>query len=288
MYAFDASNMAGKTLVAYETVTLDGEEIVPDNDINNLDQTIYFPGVKTTALGQETKDHISKADEETVIVDTVEYSGLRIGKKYTVEGTLMDKETGKAVLDNDGKEITASETFKADRESGTIDITFKFNGSNLKGKTVVAFETILYKDKEYATHADLTDTDQTIHFPELGTTAADVKTNTGLALAEKDMTITDKVEYKNLLVGKEYTVKGTLMNKDTGKALEINGVKVTAEKTFTAESENGTVDLSFTFDGSALAGETLVVFENLYYNGVSVAVHKDLEDENQIPGAITY
>ena len=78
------------------------------------------------------------------------------------------------------------------------------------------------------------------------------------------------------------------MNKDTGKALEINGVKVTAEKTFTAESENGTVDLSFTFDGSVLAGETLVVFENLYYNGVSVAVHKDLEDENQIPGAITY
>ena len=210
MYAFDASNMAGKTLVEYETVTLDGEEIVPDNDINNLDQTIYFPGVKTTALGQETKDHISKADEETVIVDTVEYSGLRIGKKYTVEGTSMDKETGKAVLDNDGKEITASETFKTDRESGTIDITFKFNGSNLKGKTVVAFETILYKDKEYATHADLTDTDQTIHFPEIGTTAADVKTNTGLALAEKDMTITDKVEYKEPLSRQGIYCKGNL------------------------------------------------------------------------------
>ena len=280
-YAFDASNMEGKTLVAFETVTLNGEEVVPDNDINNLDQTIYFPGVKTTALDEKTNDHISKADEETVIIDTVEYTGLRVGKKYTVQGTLMDKETGEAVLDNDGNEITASETFKADKASGFIDITFKFNSSNLKGKTVVAFETILYKDKEYATHADLSDTDQTIHFPEIGTTAADVKTNTGLSLAEKDMTIIDKVEYKNLLAGKSYTVKGTLMNKDTGKALEINGQKVTAEKTFTAESENGTVDLSFTFDGSALAGETLVVFEDLYYNGVSVAVHKDLEDENQ-------
>lgn len=280
-FAFDATGFDGKTLVVYEELTLNGEKLAEHKDLNDEGQTIYFPGVGTTALDKDTNDHISKADKEITIVDTVRYTNLRVGKKYTVKGILMDQETGKKVLDADGQEVTASASFKAETKDGTVDITFKFDGSKLAGKTVVAFENVYYKDKLYASHADLSDESQTVQIPKIGTKAADVKTGTDLSFAEKDITITDQVSYENLIIGKTYTVKGTLMDQETGKALEIDGKKITAEKTFVAEQASGSVDLSFTFDGSKLAGKTTVVFEDLTYNNVSVAVHEDLKDEGQ-------
>lgn len=280
-FAFDATGFDGKTLVVYEELSLNGEKLAKHKDLNDEGQTIYFPGVGTTALDKDTNDHISKADKEITIVDTVRYTNLRVGKKYTVKGILMDQETGKKVLDADGQEVTASASFTAETKDGTVDITFKFDGSKLAGKTVVAFENVYYKDKLYASHADLSDESQTVQIPKIGTKAADVKTGTDLSFAEKDITITDQVSYENLLIGKTYTVKGTLMDQETGKALEIDGKKITAEKTFVAEQASGSVDLSFTFDGSKLAGKTTVVFEDLTYNNVSVAVHEDLKDEGQ-------
>ena len=71
------------------------------------------------------------------------------------------------------------------------------------------------------------------------------------------------------------------MNKQTGKALRVNGEKITAEKEFTPKKIDGNVKLEFTFDASALAGETVVVFEDVYYNDIGVAVHHDIEDEDQ-------
>lgn len=280
-FAFDATGFDGKTLVVYEELTLNGEKLAEHKDLNDEGQTIYFPGVGTTALDKDTNDHISKADKKITIVDTVRYTNLRVGKKYTVKGILMNQETGKKVLDADGQEVTASSSFTAETKDGTVDITFKFDGSKLAGKTVVAFENVYYKDKLYASHADLSDESQTVQIPKIGTKAADVKTGTDLSFAEKDITITDQVSYENLLIGKTYTVKGTLMDQETGKALEIDGKKITAEKTFVAEQASGSVDLSFTFDGSKLAGKTTVVFEDLTYNNVSVAVHEDLKDEGQ-------
>ena len=56
---------------------------------------------------------------------------------------------------------------------------------------------------------------------------------------------------------------------------------VTATATFTAESENGTADVEFTFDASLYEGVTVVAFEDLYYNGVKVGTHSDLSDEEQ-------
>ena len=70
------------------------------------------------------------AKEEAVIVDTVSYEGLEIGREYTVAGKLMDKETGEPILVN-GEEVTASETFTAETEEGGIDITFTFDSSFL-------------------------------------------------------------------------------------------------------------------------------------------------------------
>ena len=116
--------------------------------------------------------------------------------------------------------------------------------------------------------------------PELGTTATidDKKKFT----ANGDITIDDVVSYKHLTAGKEYTIKGVLMDKSTGKQFLVDGKEVCSEVTFTPETADGEVTVSFTFDGSVITKETeIVVFETLYREGTEIAVHADIEDENQ-------
>ena len=116
--------------------------------------------------------------------------------------------------------------------------------------------------------------------PELGTTATiDGKKK---FTANGDITIYDVVSYKDLTVGKEYTVSGVLMDKSTGKAFLVDGKEVCSEVTFTPETADGEVTVSFTFDGSVITKETeIVAFETLYHEGTEIAVHADIEDENQ-------
>ena len=281
IFTFDASAIAPTTVVAFESMEYKKIEVAVHADIEDEDQTVYIPEIGTTALGQDTEDHIEKAKEDAVIVDTVEYKGLEVGREYTMTGTLVDKETGEAITDAEGNEITTSEIFVAEEKDGSIDITFKFDASALAGKSLVAFETLYTEGKEVAIHADLEDEGQTIRIPEIHTTATDKVTGDHDGVVAKETTVLDEVFYKNLIPGKEYTVKGTLMVKETGEALVVNGETVTAEKTFTAEEPDGSIILEFTFDSSALAGKKIVAFEDITYEGISIGSHEDLTDEDQ-------
>ena len=116
--------------------------------------------------------------------------------------------------------------------------------------------------------------------PELKTTATiDGKKE---FTANGDITIDDVVSYKHLKAGKEYTVSGVLIDKSTGKPFLVDAKEVRSEVTFTPETADGEVTVSFTFDGSVITKETeIVVFETLYREGTEIAVHADIEDENQ-------
>ena len=100
--------------------------------------------------------------------------------------------------------------------------------------------------------------------------------------AGETVTIDDVVSFKHLVPNKEYTLKGVLMDKKTGKPFVVDDENITAEVTFTPETSNGEVTVSFTFDGSAVTKETdIVVFESLYSEDVEIATHTDIDDENQ-------
>lgn len=116
--------------------------------------------------------------------------------------------------------------------------------------------------------------------PQLGTTATiDGKKE---FTVNGDITIDDVVSYKHLTAGKEYTIKGVLMDKSTGKQFLVDDKEVCSEVTFTPETADGEVTVSFTFDGSVITKETeIVVFETLYREGTEIAGHADIEDENQ-------
>ena len=294
-FKFDGSALAGKAVVAFEDVTYKGITVFTHADINDNDQTDYFPDGHTTAVDDNTKDQITYAQEEISITDTVHYEGLLAEREYEVTGVLYDKKTAKP-LKIDGKEVTASTKFTTpaaeegkETVDGTVDVTFKFKGSKeLEDSELVAFETVTRNGAEVFVHADIDDVAQTVTVPGGKTTATDSETKNHTSYADKDVTIVDRVEYEGLLPEKEYKVEGKLMNKETGKPILVDGKEVTATAKFTtpkAEDEgfrvSGSVDVTFKFDGRALAGTTTVVFEDVYYNEVKVFTHADLEDEAQ-------
>ena len=280
-YTFDGSSLAGKSVVVFEDLYQEENVIASHADINDEGQTVTFgkPEIGTTATvdGEKT----AQPAGQVTITDTVEYSGLNVGQEYRLVGVLMDKETGEPLLVND-QQVTSEATFIPAESNGTVDVLFTFDATGLERKSLVVFETLFQGETEIAGHEDIEDEGQTVNFveePKIGTTA----TVDGQHTAEPtgEIAIVDVVEYTGLTPGKTYTISGVLMDKATNQPLLVDGAEITAEVEFTSESADGTVELTYTLDASTLAGTTIVVFETLYFDGVEIAAHADINDENQ-------
>lgn len=280
-FTFDSSALGGKTVVVCEKLTYGDYVAATEEDMENKDQTIYFPEIHTTATDSETADHLTLADSRAVITDTVTYTNLLKGETYTLSGVLMDKETGKELL-VDGEPVTQEMAFTAGRASGTKKLKFEFDTTGLAGKSFVVYETLTLEDVEVAEHKDINDEGQTIHIPAAQTTATDDSSKINVSEAKKEVSVTDTVAYRNLVPGKEYTVRGTAVDKETGEPLtDADGNELVSTAKFTAASADGSVDVKFTFDGTAMAGRSVVFFENVYYTDKLIAVHADIDDEAQ-------
>ena len=281
-FHFNAKGLDDTTVVVFEKMFYGKAEIAAHEDINDKGQTIYIPSVKTTAIDDKTATKLTLAEKDIHITDTVAYRNLVPGEKYTVTGTAIDKTTGETLKDDAGKDVTAKASFKAEKANGTVDVEFVFDGSTLAGKTVVMYENIYYNNKLVGVHADISDEAQIIYVPSVKTSATDTKTETKLTYAEKDIKITDTVEYTNLIPGKTYKVTGTAVDKKTGKVIkDADGKAVTSEAEITPDTADGKVDVDFIFDGSNLAGKTIVMFEEIRYENRLVGVHADIDDEAQ-------
>lgn len=280
-FNFDSSALGGKTVVVCEKLTYGDYVAATEEDMENKDQTIYFPEIHTTATDSETADHLTLADSRAIITDTVTYTNLLKGETYTLSGVLMDKETGKELL-VDGEPVTQEMAFTAGRASGTKKLKFEFDTTGLAGKSFVVYETLTLEDVEVAEHKDINDEGQTIHIPAAQTTATDDSSKINVSEAKKEISVTDTVAYRNLVPGKEYTVRGTAVDKETGEPLtDADGNELVSTAKFTAASADGSVDVKFTFDGTAMAGRSVVFFENVYYTDKLIAVHADINDEAQ-------
>ena len=280
-FNFDSSALGGKTVVVCEKLTYGDYVAATEEDMENKDQTIYFPEIHTTATDSETADHLTLADSRAVITDTVTYTNLLKGETYTLSGVLMDKETGKELL-IDGEPVTQEMAFTAGRASGTKKLKFEFDTTGLAGKSFVVYETLTLEDVEVAEHKDINDEGQTIHIPAAQTTATDDSSKINVSEAKKEISVTDTVAYRNLVPGKEYTVRGKAVDKETGEPLtDADGNELVSTAKFTAASADGSVDVKFTFDGTAMAGRSVVFFENVYYTDKLIAVHADIDDEAQ-------
>ena len=302
-FYFDGSSLKeGTSLVAFESLSHNDKEIASHADVNDSGQTVIItkPKLSTTATDALDGDKNLIGEDNATIVDTVHYKNVTPGKTYKVSGTLYEKVTDKdgkvskkQLLDADGNPVTAETEFVPDDTYGTVDVTFAFDASDLKAKDkVVAFESLSLNGKELASHADIEDKSQTVTItkPEVGTTAKDGLDGNKTVVSDTEVSVVDTVKYKNVTPGKTYKVSGTLYEKVTDKdgkvskkqLLDADGNPVTAETEFVPEDTYGTVDVTFTFDGSLLKDNTPVVaFESLSYKDKEIASHSDIEDEDQ-------
>lgn len=271
-----------------------GKLLYSHSDLNDENETFYVPKVQTV-LTNTANDHYFTTAAGSTLVDTVTYSGLKPGRAYTLTGKLMDKDTGKAATDKSGKEITGTTTFTPSTANGTAKVNFSFDGSNLKGKTLVAYETlngisvaygIASSKKDLAIHKDISDADQSVTNMSLSTTAKDQKSGTKQVTLSRTAKIDDTVSYKGAIRGTSYKINGTLMNKSTGEAaVDGDGKPITASGVFTAGSATGTATVTFTFNTNGMAGGAYVAFEEVYETtgGKETlwGTHMDLNDEAQ-------
>lgn len=285
-FKFDATLLGGHKAVVFERLYLDGKIQATHEDPEDEDQTVEFLPVEigTTATDAADGDKAIGVGKAVTVEDEVSYKNLATGREYTVTGTLMDSATGESLKDADGNAVTASTTFEPENTEGKVKVTFSVDTSTLSNKKLVVFEKLEADGNVIARHEDLTDEGQTVEVipPEIKTSAADGADGDKEVTAEGKATIVDTVKYTGLVPGTEYELRGTLMDAETGVALKgADGKGITASAKFTPQAQDGTQDVTFAFDASALGGAKTVVFEKLFVDGTLIGSHEDPTDKDQ-------
>lgn len=300
-FTIDTISIGGKTVTVYERLYDDGGSLIAEHaDKSDVNQqvTVIVPEIGTTAVDAADGDKSVATDDKATVTDRVAYKNLVPGKEYTLKGSMQVKKSDEdgnftaEPLEVDGKPVTAETTFTPETASGEVEVTFTFDSRAIADKTdIVVFESLERTGVEIASHKDIEDGKQTttVTRPQIGTTALDGHDGDKNVVTDGKTTVIDTVEYKNVIPGKTYTLKGSLHVKVTDeegnvteKALEVDGKPVTAETTFTPEKADGKVEVTFTFDSTGIPQDTeMVAFESLEKNGVELVAHADIEDGKQ-------
>ena len=255
--ATDAHYILSDTKYEFDT-EYQGQDIkVIDIKINNdkaIENNLIYGSVKGLKIDRETQEVIKGATFGLFKSDTTELT------EENAILTVVTDESGIFAFNNvPFGEYLIKEIKPAD---GYLDNEDVF--------------TVIIKDNEQV--VGLTAINDKV--PELKTTAT--VNGKKEVIAKGKITIKDTVEYKHLVPNTEYVIKGTLMDKSTGKPFMVKGKEVTSTVKFTPDKANGTVEVEFTFDASNIKKSTdLVVFESLYRDNVEIAVHADLKDKGQ-------
>jgi TQXA domain-containing protein len=290
-FSFDASNLSGKQVVAFEELSQDNVVIAQHCNVSSMSQTVGFPKIQTTAISADTAAHDSLANSSMTVLDTVRYEGLTPGTTYLLSGHLIDSQTGRPALDDSGIEVSSQTEITPSAHCGTAIVKFPFSGTRLVGHTLVAFEKLETKNgTTIATHEDLNDSEQMLFIPSISTSAAN-EAGSKFIQASDDQTIVDTIAYENLLPDTDYEARGELHlvgiaenGEKIDKGLVGNSLTATFHTPFASDGRRTVSDkksIKFDVDLSKIAGNDLVVFESLYRAGIEVAAHKNINDIKQ-------
>lgn len=253
-------------------------------------------------------------DEHYILSDTkyefdTEYQGqdikvidIKINNDKAIENNLIYGSVKGLKVDRETQEVIKGATFglfKSDTTELTEEnaiLTAVTDESGIFAFNNVPFGEYLikelksadgYLDNEDVFTVTIKDNEQVVELTAINDKVPELKTTATVngkkeVIAKGEITIKDTVEYKHLVPNTEYVIKGTLMDKSTGKPFMVKGKEVTSTVKFTPDKANGTVEVEFTFDASNIKKSTdLVVFESLHRDNVEIAVHADLKDKGQ-------
>ena len=291
LFPLNSSDLAGTSVVAFEKLYYKNDLKSSHEEINDPDQTVDIVSLGTVAKNEENDTKFFVEGEEATIVDTVEYCFAK-DMPITVQGVLIDKNTGEPLLINGEKvEQSASILHAREENCGTLELSFELEDTTgLAGTPVVVYET-LYRIvpvpgggdgegtlEKVIAHEDPNDEAQTVYPINLSTTVQPTEDGTKVFPLDSDITVTDMVHYC-LQPGLEYTVKGVVMDKSTGNGLLVNSSPVEQSITFTPTEYCGEIPMHYSFNTKGLTGAQLVIFESLYYDDELLIEHRDIENE---------
>lgn len=327
----DVNSLASKTPAELQAMSK-AANLPFHADVKDICQKLYTPKLKTTASIDKPVTPAVSDDATVTVKDVVKWNNLAGGRTYTVTGTLHVKDADgndAGALNDPG--ATATKTFTVDGardalvKEGEVELTFTVKAKSLKTQTVVAFEEVKDGDVVVATHADITDEDQTVYSPSIGTTASvkdgapttqningkDVTRNATVDMSNakpvkdsktkelSDVVVTDEVAYNSIAPG-NYVMYGELTKINNKSTTTVQ----TAHQTLTVAKGAASGKMELTFPGvKVVSGEKYVVFEKLYKaddfdqtagkpksGATAVAEHADPKDEAQtvyVPGVTT-
>lgn len=253
-------------------------------------------------------------DEHYILSDTkyefdTEYQGqdikvidIKINNDKAIENNLIYGSVKGLKVDRETQEVIKGATFglfKSDTTELTEEnaiLTAVTDESGIFAFNNVPFGEYLikelksadgYLDNEDVFTVTIKDNEQVVELTAINDKVPELKTTATVndkkeAVAKGEITIKDTVEYKHLVPNTEYVIKGTLMDKSTGKPFKVKGKEITSTVKFVPDKTDGKVEVTFTFDGSAIKKDTeLVVFETLYRDGVELTAHADINDDGQ-------
>ena len=304
---FSVTNTNGEYVNMADSASRTGKEVIGWSNPTQADirsgrypQQVTLDNQKMLGLGTTLTDsegnHMISADGTITLWDTVQYEGAEIGTEYTIKGELH-----KAGVDGEGNKVddgiiaTAETSFTASTAAGEAVIEFTFNSDDIDGGQVVAFE-YMYNANGTCVgfHDDIDDEGQTVGIVKIRTTLTGEEGEKEVSATEP-ITLVDTVAYSGVIEGHEYTMTGTLHVRNTdgtnaGPLLDAEGNEITASATFTPETANGTVEITFEIPAGTITGKQVVAFEELYENEILLAVHADINDQDQTvwsPGICT-
>ena len=258
------------------------KEIVTDEHYILSDTKYEFD---TEYQGQEVKVIDIKVNNDKAIENNLIYG--------SVKGLKVDRET-QEVIKGATFGLFKSDTTEFAKDNAILtavtDENGIFNFSNIPYGEYLIKEIKPadgYLDNENVFTVTIKDNEQVVELTAINDKVPELKTTATIngkkeAVAKGEISIKDTVEYKHLVPNTEYVIKGTLMDKSTGKPFMVKGKEVTSTVKFTPDKANGTVEVEFTFDASNIKKSTdLVVFESMYRDNVEIAVHADLKDKGQ-------
>ena len=289
-FSFNATELAGKQLVVFETAYSANHKIIEHTNINDNNQTVNVISLSTVAIDESDNDHYIRPGEQVKIKDTVNYclspvNGQQAGQniKYTIVSWLIDKATGEELTAN-GETRRETVIFTPTNSCGSLDVYFNIASTDLAGTEILVADALYLGDQIggqlILTHNDLDDVDQSIAIIDLHTDATNNATGEKTLPLDSDVKIKDVVSYC-LKTGQEYTLIGTLMDKKTGNAFLKDGKAVESKVTFTPEETCGEIEMYFDINTSEIGGAELVVFEDLYIGERLLIEHHDINDEDQ-------
>ena len=275
----------GVALFNIEHDAQDIPQLVGGNEYT-IEEGVKRSGFNIKKIDRETNEPVGIAEFKILNPNNYDVKYMhKDGTSEIIAAGKMSEET--IVTDAQGNYTSASDALQA----GSYKLIETKAPEGYLINEVTDFE--ISNDAEVNTIA----TEITVLESKMRTKASVEETNTNVADGSKtEQTLTDTVEYHDLIVGKEYTLVNEWVIKPAGVSEDVlrtmntaeferlkneNGDVIKTTTTFTPETSDGFITVKTKFNPSKYAGHKLVAFEDMFKEGLLVGHHANILDEAQ-------